>query len=214
MRALPAMKRLFLMPSPWRGEAGIVSTDRHQALVRIAEAAAPALGFAATTVIALIDLDQTVEWIFPPLAQRVAQLVRHQPCGVVAQRQLARQKQRRHAALVLRHQPGRGKPFAQRRAGAVKHRPGSRRMLPAAAGALENPRPRRELIRRPPGAPRAHEALGPAQLCQRRKARRLVTIAVHELEKSGHHNPCATPMVGAGYPLIANISRTVLPTLP
>src|SRR5271163_1219907 len=42
--------------------------DRHQALVRIAEAAAPAFGFAATTVIALIDLDQTVEWIFPPLA--------------------------------------------------------------------------------------------------------------------------------------------------
>src|SRR5271155_1092607 len=26
MRALPAMKRLFLMPSLWRGEAGIVST--------------------------------------------------------------------------------------------------------------------------------------------------------------------------------------------
>ena len=66
-------------------------------------------------------------------------------------------------------------------------------MLPAAAGALENPRPGRQLIRRPPGAPGAHETRGPAPLRQRRQARRLVPIAIHEPEKPGHHNPRRHP---------------------
>src|ERR1700751_4120025 len=79
MRALPATKWLRLMPSPWRGEAGTVSTDRHQALIRIGEAAAPARGLAAATIIALIDLNQAVERGFRPLAQPVAPLVRPQP---------------------------------------------------------------------------------------------------------------------------------------
>src|SRR6516164_1068038 len=72
MRALPATKWLFLMPSPRRGEAGTVSRDRHQALIGIGEAAAPALGLAAATIIALIDLDQAVERVFRSLAQPVA----------------------------------------------------------------------------------------------------------------------------------------------
>ena len=38
--------------------------DRHQALIRIGEAAAPALGLTAATIIALIDLDQAVERVF------------------------------------------------------------------------------------------------------------------------------------------------------
>ena len=79
MRALPATKRLFLMPAPWRGEADRFDRDRHQALVRIREAAAPARGLAATAIVALVDLDQAVECVFRPLAQPVAQLVRHQP---------------------------------------------------------------------------------------------------------------------------------------
>src|ERR1019366_9117483 len=96
---------------------------------------------------------------------------------------------RRHAELVLRHQPRRREPFAQRGAGPVKHRPGGHRMLPPAAGALENPRPHRELISRPPGAPRAAEALGPAQLRQRRDACRLVPVIIHKLQKPRHHKP-------------------------
>ena len=48
--------------------------DRHQALIRIGEAAAPALGLAAATIIALIDLDQAVERIFRSLAQPVDHL--------------------------------------------------------------------------------------------------------------------------------------------
>src|SRR5882724_3262232 len=113
--------------------------DRHQALIRIAEATASAFGLAAATIIALIDLDQAVEWIFRPLAQPVSQLVRHQPGGVVAQSQFAGQKQRRHATLVLPDQPRCREPFAQWRAGAMKDRPGSHRMLLPAAGALKNP---------------------------------------------------------------------------
>jgi len=66
-----------------RGRDGF-DRDRHQALIRIGEAAAPALGLAAATIIALIDLDQAVERVFRPLAQPVAQLVRHQPGRVVA----------------------------------------------------------------------------------------------------------------------------------
>ena len=89
---------------PRRGRDGF-DRDRHQALVRVAEAAAPAGGLAAATIIALVDLDQAVERILRPLAQPVAQLVRHQPGGVVAQRQFARQEQRRRAALVLPDQP-------------------------------------------------------------------------------------------------------------
>ena len=105
MRALPAIKWLFLMPSPRRGEAGTVSTAIcHQALIGIGEAAAPARGLAAATIIAFIDLDQAIEPVFRPLAQPVAQLVRHQPGCVVAQRQFAREKQRRDAA--------RSEPFA------------------------------------------------------------------------------------------------------
>src|SRR6202521_5402880 len=114
MRALPAMKRLFLMPLTLaqRGR-DCFDRDRHQALIRIGEAAAPALGLAAATIIALIDLDQALEWIFRPLAQHVAQLVRHQPGRVVAQGQFAGQEQRRHAALVLPYKPCRREPFAQ-----------------------------------------------------------------------------------------------------
>src|SRR4249920_3470640 len=138
--------------------------DRHQALIRIAEATASALGLAAAAIIALIDLDQAVEWIFRPLAQRVAQLVRHQPGGVVAQSQFAGQEQRRHATLVLPDQPRRREPFAQWRAGAMKDRPGGHRMLLPAAGALKNPWSRRQLISQPPGAPGADEPVGPTQL--------------------------------------------------
>src|SRR6516225_6613525 len=194
MRALPATKWLFLMPSPRRGEAGTVSTAiairlLFGSVIWIGEAAAPALGLAAATIVALIDLDQAVERVFRSLAQPVAQLVRHQPGRVVAQRQFARQEQSRHAALVLADQPCRGKPFAQRRAGAVKHRPGGHRMLPPAVGTFENPRSNRELISQPPGAPDADEPVGPTQLRQCSDARRLIPIAIHECEKSGHHRP-------------------------
>src|SRR6516162_5452991 len=84
MRALPATKWVFLMPSPLprRGRDGF-DRDRHQALIRIGETAAPALGLAAAIIIALIDLNQAVERVFRPLAQPVAQLVRHQPGRVV-----------------------------------------------------------------------------------------------------------------------------------
>ena len=41
---------------PRRGRDGF-DRDRHQALIRIGEAAAPALGLATATIIALIDLD-------------------------------------------------------------------------------------------------------------------------------------------------------------
>jgi hypothetical protein len=173
--------------------------DRHQALVRISETATPASGLAAAAIVALVNLQQAVEWEFRALAQPVAQLVRHQPRRVVAQRQFARQEQRRHAALVLRHHPRRREPFAQRRAGAVKHRPGGHRMLLPTGGALENPRPSRQLIGRPPSAARAYETLGPAQLRQCRDARRLVPIAIHELKKSGHHRPLRHLTKGAGY---------------
>ena len=78
------------------------------------------------------------ERVFRPLAQPVAQLVRHKPGRVVA-RQFVRQEQSRHAALVLPDQPCRREPFAQRRAGAVQDRHGSHRMLPPAVGTFENP---------------------------------------------------------------------------
>src|SRR6516162_1636009 len=198
MRALPATKWLFLMPSPRRGEAGTVSTAiairlLFGSVIWIGEAAAPALGLAAATIVALIDLDQAVERVFRSLAQPVAQLVRHQPGRVVAQRQFARQEQSRHAALVLPDQPCRRKPFAQRRAGAVKDRPGGHRMLPPAVGTFENPRSSRQLISQPPGAPGADEPVGPTQLRQFGDARRLIPIAIHECEKSGHHRPLPPP---------------------
>src|SRR4030088_465230 len=95
MRALPATKRLFLIPSPWRGEAGTVST-----------AIAIKLLFGSVRLRPrLPGLPRALEWEFRALPQPVAQLVRHQPRRVVAQRQFARQEQRRHAALVLRHHP-------------------------------------------------------------------------------------------------------------
>ena len=155
--------------------------------------AAPARGLAAATIIAFIDLDQAIEQVFRPLAQPVPQLVRHQPGCVVAQRQFAREKQRRDAALVLPDQPCRSEPFAQRRAGAVKHRPGGHRMLPPTVGTFENPRSRRQLISPPPGAPDADEPVGPTQLRQGGDARRLIPIAIHECEKSRHHRPLPPP---------------------
>src|SRR6516225_9270137 len=192
MRALPATKWLFLMPSPRRGEAGTVSTAiairlLFGSVIWIGEAAAPALGLAAATIVALIDLDQAVERVFRSLAQPVAQLVRHQPGRVVAQRQFARQEQSRHAALVLPDQPCRRKPFAQRRAGAVKNRPGSHRMLPPAVGTFENPRSSRQLISQPPGAPGAGEPVGPTQLRQGGDARRLIPIAIEHIKNITTH---------------------------
>src|SRR6516225_241636 len=78
MRALPATKWLFLMPSPCRGEAGTVSTAiAIRLLFGSVRPRPPALGLAAATIIALIDLNQAVERVFRPLAQPVAQLVRH-----------------------------------------------------------------------------------------------------------------------------------------
>src|SRR5882762_3689257 len=66
-------------------------------------------------------------------------------------------------------------------------------MLPPAAGALENPRSSGQLISQPPGAPCADEPVGPTQLRQCGDARRLIPIAIHEREKSGHHGaPTAT----------------------
>ena len=101
-----------------------------------------------------------------------------------------------HSRLVepgVPDQPCRRKPFAQRRAGAVKDRPGGHRMLPPAVGAFENPRSSRELISQPPGAPDAREPVGPTQLRQCGNARRLIPIAIHECEKSGHHRPLPPP---------------------
>src|SRR6202011_5998868 len=163
-------------------------------------ASASAFGLTATTIVALVDLQEAVEWEFRPLAQRVAQLVRHQPGRVVAQGQFARQEQRRHAALVLRYQPCRREPFAQRSAGTVKDRPSGHRMLLPAAGAFKNPRSHSQLIGQPPGAPGADKALGPTQLRQCGDARRLIPIAIHERKKPGHRRPCRHFKTGAGYP--------------
>ena len=66
-------------------------------------------------------------------------------------------------------------------------------MLPPAVGAFENPRSSRELISQPPGAPDAREPVGPTQLRQGGDARRLIPIAIHECEKSGHHRPLLPP---------------------
>jgi len=66
-------------------------------------------------------------------------------------------------------------------------------MLPPAVGTFENPRSSRELISQPPGAPGADEPVGPTQLRQCGNARRLIPIAIHEYEKSGHHRPLPPP---------------------
>src|SRR5215472_2821091 len=66
-------------------------------------------------------------------------------------------------------------------------------MLPPAVGAFENPRSSRELISQPPSAPDAREPIGPTQLRQCGDARRLIAIAIHECEKSGHHRPLPPP---------------------
>src|SRR5205807_10414219 len=66
-------------------------------------------------------------------------------------------------------------------------------MLPPAAGALENPQSSGQLISQPPGAPCADEPVGPTQLRQCGDARRLIPIAIHECEKSGHHRPLPPP---------------------
>ena len=66
-------------------------------------------------------------------------------------------------------------------------------MLPPAVGTFENPRSSRELISQPPGAPDADEPVGPTQLRQCGDARRLIPIAIHECEKSGHHRPLPPP---------------------
>src|SRR6516164_3693274 len=58
--------------APPRRDRDGFDSNRHQALIRIGEAAAPALRLAAATIIALIDLDQAVERVFRPLAQPVA----------------------------------------------------------------------------------------------------------------------------------------------
>ena len=71
----------------------------------------------------------------------------------------------------------------------MKNRPGGHRMLPPAAGTLEDARPRHKLVSRPPVAPRARKTLGPTQSRQRRDTRRLVPIAIHEPEKSNHRSP-------------------------
>ena len=67
------------------------------------------------------------------------------------------------------------------------------RMLPPAVGTFENPRSSRQLISPPPGAPGAGEPVGPTQLRQGGDARRLIPIAIHECEKSGHHRPLPPP---------------------
>ena len=81
-------------------------------------------------------------------------------------------------------------------------------MLPPAVGTFENPRSRRQLISQPPGTPDAVEPVGPTQLRQGGDARRLIPIAIHECEKSGHHRPCRHLKTGAGYTLNLNITRT------
>jgi hypothetical protein len=43
------------------------------------------------------------------------------------------------------------------------------------------------------GAPGADEPVGPTQLRQCGNARRLIPIAIHECEKSGHHEPLPPP---------------------
>src|SRR5262249_36281083 len=64
---------------------------------------------------------------------------------------------------------------------------------PPAVGTFENPRSSRELISQLPGAPDADEPIGPTQLRQCGDARRLIPIAIHECEKSGHHRPLPPP---------------------
>ena len=66
-------------------------------------------------------------------------------------------------------------------------------MLPPAVGTFENPRSSRQLISQPPGAPGADEPVGSTQLRQCGNARRLIPIAIHECEKSGHHRPLPPP---------------------
>src|SRR5262249_42105088 len=56
---------------PRRGRDGF-DPDPPQAPIGLGEAAAPALGVAAATIIALIDLDQAVEQVFRSLAEPVA----------------------------------------------------------------------------------------------------------------------------------------------
>src|SRR5258708_17809790 len=80
MRALPATKRLFLIPSPRRGEAGTVSTAIAIRLLFGSARPRPRLaGLPRPPLIALVDLQEAIEHVFRPLAQPVAQLVRHQP---------------------------------------------------------------------------------------------------------------------------------------
>jgi hypothetical protein len=86
-------------------------------------------------------------------------------------------------------------------------------MLPPAVGTFENPRSHRQLISQSPGAPGADEPVGPTQLRQCGDARRLIPIAIHECEKSGHHSPYRHLNTGAGYALNMNISRTKQLTL-
>jgi len=101
-----------------------------------------------------------------PRAEGMAQLVRHQPGGLVTQLQLPRQKQGRNPAFVAPHPPRRQKPFTQGCAGAVKYRAGGHRMLLAAARAFEHPGTALKLIAPRSAAAGADITIRPAPLGQ------------------------------------------------
>jgi hypothetical protein len=98
--------------------------------------------------------------------------------------------ERIEASRIGRERRGQMRLQMARLQGAVKHRPGGHRMLPSTVGTFENPRSRRQLVSPPPGA---DEPVGPTQLRQCGDARRLIPIAIHECEKSGHHRPLPPP---------------------
>ena len=120
-----------------------------------------------------------------------------QPGGRLPRAEPARQLDRAHPALALAQVVDRQKPGGQRQLGPVERRPGGQADLALAAVALVD-RAALELGAAPVAAARTDPALAPAQLEQRRPARRLRPVA-------GRNSASLSPLTRRRSPLSAPI---------
>ena len=140
----------------------------------------------------LVDFDDACQADTVGRDHRPVQLGAEQPGRLVrAQSQVALQSAGRNAVGIGGHHIARPEPDRERELGAVQHRGGGDRGLPAAGGALPGERLGGEFPSLAVPAPRAAKALGPADRRQPGGTRRLVGKAAPEGEQGAE-------MIGRG----------------
>ena len=167
-----------------RPEPGAADLDRDADERLLAALAAAFEAFLVAAEEELVDLDLALQQLALGRDHRPAQLLQHQPRGLIArQPELALELLGRDPRMVRGDQVGRPEPRPQRRARPVHHRPGRhRRLLPAVPCTPQMPAP---ASRRRRGAdPHAgtHEPLRPARREQVLAARLLGREALLELQ--------------------------------